>query len=317
MDYVRHMPTSALQQACAVLCSGGLVGMPTETVYGLAADATHDEAVARIYTYKNRPQFNPLILHVASLAMAEDFAHLTPQSKCLMQHFWFDEPTPLTLVLPKREGTKLSPLATAGLNTVAVRIPHHPLALALIEMYGSPLVAPSANPSNHLSATRADVVQSYFPDLCVLDGGPCPVGLESTIIQPLEDGQVVLLRPGGTAVENLEAFLGKPLLTPAAGPINAPGMLKRHYAPRTPLYINQTHAQPGEALLGFGPGAPHAHLNLSPTGNVVEAAANLFGMLHTLDCGGYTAIRVMPIPRHGLGLAINDRLSRATAQEDT
>jgi L-threonylcarbamoyladenylate synthase len=290
--------------------------MPTETVYGLAADAIHDEAVACIYTYKNRPQFNPLIVHVASLAMVEAFAHITPQTKGLMQHFWFDEPTPLTFVLPKREGTKLSPLATAGLTTVAVRMPHHPLALALIEMYGSPLVAPSANPSNHLSATRADVVQGYFPGLYVLDGGPCPVGLESTIIQPLEDGRVALLRPGGTAVENLEVFLGEPLLTPAAGPINAPGMLKRHYAPRTPLYRNQTYAEPGEALLGFGPDVPHATLNLSPSSNVVEAAANLFGMLHTLDQGGYTAIRVMPLPTHGLGLAINDRLSRASVKDN-
>ena len=310
-----------IQKACALLCGGELVGMPTETVYGLAADATHDHAVAKIYETKKRPQFNPLILHVESMSMVEDFAVTSPPILDMLNHFWLEAKASLTVVLAKRPGTKLSTLATAGLETVALRMPQHPMALELIRSYGSPLVAPSANPSNRLSATTPETVHGYFPSLFILNGGACTVGVESTIIA-CEEGKLptlvpTLLRPGGTPLENLEAYFKAPLKSPSSNTIQAPGMLKQHYAPKTPLFMNCDSAQSGEALLGFGPNAPtQTTLNLSPMGDLKQAATNLFAMLHQLDSKGYTAIRVMPIPNHGLGWAINDRLKRASQNHE-
>lgn len=297
--------------AARILQAGGLVAMPTETVYGLAGDARNDRAVARIFAAKNRPQFNPLIVHLPDLDSVARYALLTPQARALAAAFW---PGPLTLVLPLRADAGLSPLVTAGHETVAVRLPAHPLARRLLQAFGGPLAAPSANPSGRVSPTRADHVMTGLAGRieAVLDGGPCAVGVESTIVAL--DGLPALLRPGGVAVEAIEAVLGAPLLLPGdpARP-KAPGQLASHYAPEATVRLNAENAAPGEVLVGFGP-VPGA-LTLSARGDLVEAAANLFQLLREADAlaGPAGAIAFAPIPETGLGRAINDRLRRAAA----
>nr|WP_242508795.1 L-threonylcarbamoyladenylate synthase [Candidatus Finniella inopinata] len=308
---------TSINQACTLLAQGDLVVMPTETVYGLAADALNGHAVAKIYELKKRPQFNPLIIHVSDYVQAQQWAYFTKVAEILATYFWHTQPSPLTLVLNKKP-TNLSSLVTAGLETVAIRVPHHPVALDLLKAYGKPLAAPSANRSLHISPTTTEAVhQSLGPRTpFILDGGPCQVGLESTILD-LSGDVPVLLRPGGTPVEMLEEILGHAIHQEVGTTaIKAPGMMKRHYAPQLPLRINCLHAEPGEAFLGFGHNDQPAHLNLSKTGDLKEAAANLFSMLNELDKPGlFKGIAVMPIPLKGLGAALNDRLQRAASSE--
>jgi len=297
------------RRAGALLARGRLVAFPTETVYGLGGDATGDRAVAAIYTAKGRPRFNPLIVHLADIDDVHRFAVLGGAALGLARAFW---PGPLTLVLPLRKGAGLSPLVTAGLNTVAVRIPDLPLARDLLRAAGRPIAAPSANVSGRVSPTTAQHVLDGLGGRidAVLDGGPCGVGLESTIVgfDPLP----TLLRPGGLAVETIARHLGAPLALPGADAnITAPGQLASHYAPLGTVRLNAAKADPGETMLGFGPGP--ADLNLSPTADLDEAAANLFRHLRTLDDMGARHIAVAPIPDTGLGAAINDRLRRAAA----
>lgn len=294
-----------------MLAGGDLVAFPTETVYGLGGDAQSDRAVARIYEAKGRPSFNPLIVHLPDLIAVEGIAHLGPKALALAQAFW---PGPLTLVLPLREGAGISPLVTAGLTTVAVRVPAHPLAQRLLRAFGGPLAAPSANPSGRISPTRADHVLEGLTGriAAVLDGGPCDVGLESTIV--MADPRPVLLRPGGLPVEALEAALGEPLATGGdAGKPTAPGQLASHYAPEAAVRLNATDARSGEVLVGFG--AVPGQLSLSPNGDLVEAAARLFQTLREADrlAGPDGRIAFAAVPEKGLGLAINDRLRRAAA----
>ena len=303
-----------LARAAQILAQGGLVAFPTETVYGLGGDAQNSRAVAGIYEAKGRPRFNPLIVHVADLAMAETFAVFDERARTLVQVFW---PGPLTLVLPLRAGVGLSPLVTAELDSVAIRIPAHPVALALIRAFGGPLAAPSANPSGKVSPTRAEhVAQGLSGRIgAILDGGPCAVGVESTILGLT--GPATLLRPGGIALEQIEALIGPVALHQAGDPLTAPGQLASHYAPSAPLRLN-CGPEPDAVHLGFGPtaeGIAPATLNLSPAGDLTEAAANLFHSLREADrlAGPLGRITVAPIPDHGLGRAINDRLSRAAA----
>jgi L-threonylcarbamoyladenylate synthase len=308
---------SAIAEAARCLASGGLVAFPTETVYGLGADATNGEAVARLYAAKGRPQFNPLIAHVASVAVARRLAAFNAAAERLAAAFW---PGPLTLVLPKTAACDVSDLALAGLDTIALRVPAHPVAGELLAAFGKPIVAPSANRSGHVSPTTAAHVLADLRgriDL-IVDGGPCEVGVESTIVS-LADTPT-LLRPGGLPREEIERVLGHPLAdAPSSealgGTPAAPGMLASHYAPKALLRLNATEARPGEALLAFGhiDNAPNGTLNLSPRGDLVEAAANLFSHLRALDRGGAKVIAVMPVPDDGLGEAINDRLGRAAA----
>lgn len=305
-----------ISEAAAVIRRGGLVAMPTETVYGLAADATNDDAVARIFEAKGRPQFNPLIIHVSGSEMAKRYVEFPPLAKKLAGAFW---PGPLTLVLPRREDSGLSLLVSAGLYTVGARMPDHPVAQALIKKVDRPLAAPSANRSGTISPTIAAHVKASLGDKFdfILDGGACPVGLESTIVK-VDGENASLLRPGGIARADIERVIGKPLENAASGSIEAPGMMTSHYAPDATLRLNATEQRPGEAFLGFGDiaGGEHA-LNLSSAGNLREAAANLFKHLHTLDrmaaAHGLKTIACAPIPVEGLGEAINDRLKRAAA----
>lgn len=304
-----------IRAAAGLLRAGELVAFPTETVYGLGADARSGRAVAAIFAAKGRPAFNPLIVHVAGLAEAEALAEVPPVARALAERFW---PGPLTLVLPRREGAGLSELATAGLATVGLRVPAHPLARRLIAAFGGPVAAPSANPSGRVSATTAAHVLDGLGGriAAVLDGGACPVGVESTILG-FEAGAPVLLRPGGLPVEALAAVAG-PIGTPAAAGVVAPGQLASHYAPRAALRLGAEAPGPGEVWLGFGPGAVAAPgLNLSAAGDLAEAAANLFAHLREVDAiaaaAGAARIAVAPVPRTGLGLAINDRLQRAAA----
>jgi L-threonylcarbamoyladenylate synthase len=300
---------AGLRQAAQILGAGGLVSFPTETVYGLGADARDDRAVAGIYAAKGRPSFNPLIVHVADAAAAHRFVEFNHQAERLADAFW---PGALTLVLPVREGAGISKLVTAGLETLAVRVPDHPVAQGLLAAFEGPIAAPSANPSGRVSPTTAAHVLAGLEDRidAVVDGGTCGVGVESTIVSCV--GAPALLRAGGIPVEAIEACLGQPLLRPddPAMPV-APGQLVSHYAPQGRVRLNATDLHDGEVLLGFGP--VEADLNLSPAGDLIEAAANLFGHLHKLDAMGAQAIAVSPIPDHGLGLAINDRLKRAAA----
>lgn len=304
---------AAIRQAAGILESGGLVGLPTETVYGLAADATNGKAVAAIYEAKGRPSFNPLIAHVADITMARDLVAFTPLAEELAATFW---PGPLTLVLPRLPDCPVSELASAGLDTLAVRCPAHSAARELVSAFGKPLVAPSANPSGGVSPTSAAHVADGLGarvDL-VLDGGPCQVGLESTVIG-FDGNTPLLLRKGGIARADIEAVTG-PLTAPEANaPKASPGMLASHYAPNATLRMNVEKAGDGEALLGFG-GTPGSDLDLSPSGDLKEAAANLFAYLRQLDAGGTSRIAVAPIPDEGLGEAINDRLQRAAARRD-
>jgi L-threonylcarbamoyladenylate synthase len=318
----RTMPADAkaIAEAARVLAAGGLVAFPTETVYGLGADATNGAAAARLYAAKSRPSFNPLIVHVGDQAAAQRLAHFDGAASALAAAFW---PGPLTLVLPKADDCPVADLATAGLDTVAMRVPDHPVARALIAAAGRPLVAPSANRSGHVSPTTAAHVAADLGgriDL-ILDAGPTPVGVESTIVA-CTSGQPVLLRPGGVARAAIEQVLARPLGEPAPGrdeAVQAPGMLPSHYATATPLRLDADTVALHEALLAFGPTLPPgaaqavAVLNLSRSGDLVEAAANLFAHLRALDRTGARAIAVMPVPREGLGEAINDRLARAAA----
>lgn len=300
-----------LARAREVLHAGGLVVVPTETVYGLAADAANAAAVAALYALKARPHFNPLIAHCADQEAAEREVALPPLGRKLAERFW---PGPLTLVAPRRPNGTVCPLARAGLDTVAVRVPAHPLFHALLTAFGRPLAAPSANASGRLSPTRPEHVRAAFQDRTplILDGGPCTFGLESTVIG-FEGARAVLLRAGALAREQIEALSG-PLATPQSAIVSSPGQLLAHYAPKARLRLNAVEALPGETLLGFGsiPGA----LSLSRAGELAEAAAHLFDYLHRLDAAGATCIAVAPIPNHGLGEAINDRLARAAAAKD-
>jgi L-threonylcarbamoyladenylate synthase len=305
-----------LRAAVAMLHAGELVAFPTETVYGLGADARSERAVAAIFAAKGRPAFNPLIVHVADRAAAERYAVLDPEARALADAFW---PGPLTLVLPRRADAGLSELATAGLPTVALRAPAHPLARRLLAAFGGPIAAPSANPSGRVSPTTAEHVREGLGGriAAVLDGGPCPVGLESTIVG-FEQGVPVLLRPGGLPAEAIEAALGRPLARPRASAVTAPGQLASHYAPHARLRLEAAGPGPDEAWLGFGPVATlRPGLNLSHSGDLHEAAANLFAHLRAVDAlaaaEGLATIAVAPIPDHGLGRAINDRLRRAAA----
>ena len=308
------------QAAARTLAAGGLVAFPTETVYGLGADAANATAVAHIYSAKGRPAFNPLIAHVPDLAAARRIGRFDARAIRLAEAFW---PGPLTLVVPKTEHCPVADLATAGLDTVAIRIPAHPVAEAILRAFGGAVVAPSANISGHVSPTLAAHVESDLAgriDL-IIDGGPVAVGVESTIVGCFE--APMLLRPGGLSRERIEAVLGAPLARPpveadsADSQPLAPGMLASHYAPRATVRLHARDIAPGEALLAFGPArlpgqeAAAAIMNLSSTADLDEAAANLFGYLRSLDAKAPKAIAVMTIPEEGLGEAINDRLRRA------
>jgi L-threonylcarbamoyladenylate synthase len=305
--------TDAIEEAARIIHAGGLVAFPTETVYGLGADARQGRAVARIFEAKGRPRFNPLIVHVASFEAAAALGVFTAQAKMLARSFW---PGALTLVVPRRENAGLSDLVSAGLPTVALRVPSHEIARALIRAAGAPIAAPSANISGRVSATRAEHVAADFGDRVdvVLDGGPCAAGLESTIVA-LGGDEPALLRSGAVAAEEIERVLGRKLVRPGGSAIQAPGMMQSHYAPRARLRLDADAPRPGEAFLAFG-APPHDEspaLNLSPSGDLREAAANLFAHLRALDRSGIDTIAVAPIPAEGLGEAINDRLHRAAA----
>ncbi|MGO9459458.1 MAG: L-threonylcarbamoyladenylate synthase [Rhodomicrobium sp.] len=301
-----------IAEAARILRSGGLVAFPTETVYGLGANATDGQAVARIFEAKGRPRFNPLIAHVADAGTARDLVQFNDAAAALAAKFW---PGPLTLVLPLRPNSRhrISELVTAGLDTLAVRGPAHPVAQRLLAAAKVPIAAPSANPSGRVSPTRAAHVEEDLKDKVdmILDGGPTQAGLESTIVAFAP--APTLLRPGGLPREEIEAVLGCRLQDFEEEGVRSPGQLASHYAPRAALRLNAIQAGEGEVLLGFGPDASGAALNLSPAGDLSEAAANLFAYLRALDAKGPAKIAVMPIPATGLGDAINDRLRRASA----
>jgi L-threonylcarbamoyladenylate synthase len=314
--------SEAVAAAARCLAAGGLVAFPTETVYGLGADAQDGIAVARLYDAKGRPAFNPLIAHVPDLTAARELAQFDATAERLAAALW---PGPLTLVLPKAPTCKVADLATAGLDSIAVRLPDHPVARDILGAFGRPVVAPSANRSGHVSPTTA---QHVLADLrgridLIVDGGATPVGVESTIVACL--GEPALLRPGGVPRAAIERVLGRVLgdapmqdATDEGEAPLAPGQLASHYAPRSPLRLDATSISAGEVLLAFGAQAPAGSspvrtLNLSARGDLIEAAANLFSHLRALDASGATAIAVMPVPHEGLGEAINDRLRRAAA----
>jgi L-threonylcarbamoyladenylate synthase len=315
---------AALADAARCLREGGLVAFPTETVYGLGADAGNSLAIARLYQAKGRPWFNPLIATVADLGAARQIAVFDDLALALAEAFW---PGPLTLVLPKAPRCAVAELATAGLDTIAVRVPAHPVAQALLRAFGGAVVAPSANLSGHVSPTTAAHVESDLNGRIdvIVDGGAVAIGVESTIVGCFE--QPMLLRPGGLPRSEIEHLLGSTLARPPDAPIGAsgqplaPGMLASHYAPRTPVRLNAGRLEPGEALLAFGSGmvagidAASFVMNLSERGDLAAAAANLFGHLRALDALGARAIAVMPVPHHGLGEAINDRLRRAAVPQ--
>jgi L-threonylcarbamoyladenylate synthase len=307
LETTRVADAAAIVRAARLLRDGRLVAFPTETVYGLGADARNGRAVANIFAAKGRPRFNPLIVHIASLAEAERHAEFPEAAMRLAKHFW---PGALTLVLPRRTGTDLSELVSAGLDTVALRVPAHPVAAALLKEAQLPIAAPSANPSGRISPTTAAHVAEGLAGKVdfILDGGPASLGLESTVIG-FEGEWPVLLRPGAIARPQIEGVAGP--LGRADETIRSPGQLESHYAPDAPLRLDVQDAAQGELLLGFG-ATPGATLNLSPTGDLKEAAANLFAMLRELDAKA-TRIAVAPVPETGLGEAINDRLRRAAA----
>lgn len=310
---IRAGDAAAVAAAADILREGGLVAFPTETVYGLGADAGSDRAVASIFEKKGRPQFNPLIVHVADLEAAEALVVFNLPARELAESFW---PGALTLVLPRKADAQLSLLVSAGLDTVAIRVPSHPLAHRLIVASGKPIAAPSANASGQMSPTRAaHVAQSLGDNVdLILDGGATGHGIESTVIG-FETQQPVMLRPGAIARDDIERVVGS-LATPASDAVSSPGQLQSHYAPRATVRLYARDVQPDEVLLAFGRDVPvgaRQPLNLSATGDLKEAAANLFAMLRELDATGAARIAVMPIPDHGLGEAINDRLRRAAA----
>jgi L-threonylcarbamoyladenylate synthase len=311
----------AIRELAAMLQAGKLVAFPTETVYGLGADARCANAVRAVYQLKNRPDFNPLISHYAELSRLQRDVVWSPLAELVAEHFW---PGPLTMVLQKTASSTLCDAATAGLQSAAVRMPSHPLAVQLLREFAGPVVAPSANPSGYLSPVTANhVVQAFDGEsLAVLDGGRTPRGLESTIVR-LHDDEIFLLREGVISQEQLEKALNQPVQIASAHGTQpqSPGQLLKHYAPRTPLRLDCQHPKPHEALIGFGsdmemhyPGFHH-YENLSPAGDLEEAAANLFHLLHRLDHrSDIRAIAVAPIPQKGVGRAIHDRLTRAAYQ---
>ena len=307
---------TAIGEAAGLLRAGDLVAFPTETVYGLGADATRDTAVAKIFAAKGRPQRNPLIVHVADADAAAALAHMPPAAEKLAQAFW---PGALTIVLRRRAGCPVSAMATAGLDTVAIRIPDHSVALALLRAVALPIAAPSANPSGKVSPTTARHVADGLGErvALILDGGPCRVGIESTVVAV--EPHPVLLRPGTIGREALEAVLGAPVAVPAGahdGPLLAPGQMESHYAPRAALRLNAVAAGAADGVLTFGAIALTGgamRRNLSERGDLREAAANLYAALRELDAAGVAVIAVAPIPDTGIGRAINDRLRRAAA----
>lgn len=315
----------AVRRAADLIRQGHLVAFPTETVYGLGADATNDRAVASIFAAKERPDFNPLIVHVPGGDEARHHVVVSDLGARLIDAFW---PGPLTLVLRRRDDCRLSRLVSAGLDTAAVRAPSHSVGRALLEACGRPVAAPSANRSGRISPTTADHVLANWPasddpdedrprPTLIIDAGPCPVGLESTVVDATGE-QAVILRHGGTSRETIERVVGAVLEArgdDAATP-RSPGMMERHYAPAKALRLNADAARDGEVLIGFGPDAPADALNLSPTADLTEAAARLFDLLHRADADPAQSIAVMPIPDTGLGRAINDRLDRASRGED-
>ena len=305
---------AAIEAAACCLAAGGLVAFPTETVYGLGAAAGNGAAIARLYTAKGRPRFNPLIAHVADVTAARRCGRFDSAAEQLAAAFW---PGPLTLVLSKQADCGVAHLALAGLDSIAVRVPAHPVALALLAAFKEPVVAPSANRSGHVSPTSAVHVLADLRGRIelVLDGGNCPIGVESTVVACV--GAPRLLRPGGLPRDEIERVIGRALdIAPTADekPL-APGMLSSHYAPKARLRLNASEAEPGEALLAFGaaPASDALTLNLSPRGDLIEAATNLFSHLRALDASGAKTVAVMRVPRKGLGEAINDRLARAAA----
>ena len=311
---IRPADEQAIRAAAAHLRAGRLVAFPTETVYGLGADATDDRAVAAIFEAKGRPRFNPLIVHVPDLEAAAALVRIGERARVLAARFW---PGALTLVLPRRTDCPVSLLCSAGLDSLAVRVPGHPVAQALLREAGRPVAAPSANRSGRVSPTTAGHVAEELDQrvALILDGGPCPLGLESTVLD-LTAEPPVLLRPGGIAREELENEIGPLGQADSDEPLKSPGRLESHYAPALPLRLDATDVAPEEGLLAFGPDVPRGAavtLNLSPSGDLSEAAANLFAQLRALDRPDLAAIAVMPVPDRGLGAAINDRLRRAAA----
>lgn len=310
MTRVRMADVAGIAEAAALLDAGDIAAIPTETVYGLAADAANGAAVAKVYAAKGRPSFNPLIVHVADRAMAGRHAAFDPLAERLAEAFW---PGPLTLVLPLLPNAPVASLVTAGLDTIALRVPAHPAMQGVIRALGRGVAAPSANASGRLSPTRADhVLESLHSRIpLILDAGPCAAGLESSIVAVV-GGKARLLRQGAIAVEDITAVVGAPVpLAADNAPVAAPGMLLSHYAPRLPIRLEATEAAAHEFHIGFGPIAGDE--TLSANGDLAEAAANLFACLHRADASGRAAIAVAPLPAHGLGAAINDRLRRAAA----
>jgi L-threonylcarbamoyladenylate synthase len=311
----------AIAEASALLADGLPIALPTETVYGLAADATNPRAITRIYETKGRPSFNPLICHMSDLAMAERHAVFDPISRKLAQAFW---PGPLTLVLPLKPDSTIHALATAGLDSVGIRVPEG-FAGDLIRAFDRPLAAPSANTSGRISATSAAHVEADLGAsiALILDGGACEVGVESTIVK-IDHGAMRLLRPGGLAAEDIERVAGLALIRKegATAAIEAPGMMASHYAPNAAVRLDATHVVAGEALIRFGDRSitdldkATVVFDLSPSGDLAEAAANLFDFMKRADASGAVGIAVTTIPDHGLGEAINDRLRRAAAPRD-
>jgi L-threonylcarbamoyladenylate synthase len=308
----------AIETAAHSLMRADVVVFPTETVYGLGGDATNDLAVAKIYQIKNRPTFNPLIAHFFCLEQAQKYVEVTPAAYRLAQAFW---PGPITMILRRKEGCSISLLASSGLEYIGVRIPNHPVALALLRAFGRPIVAPSANMSTKISPTSAKDAISALNNqgLLIVDGGKCKIGIESTIVD-LSYGQATILRPGAITREDISKFME--ISDEALTEIKSPGQMKRHYCPNSSMRLNVTDLRPGEALLGFGNTKdifpnPNKHicLNLSESGDLGEAAVNLFSMLIELDQLSPSSIAVMPIPNKGMGVAINDRLTRAASQK--
>jgi len=309
---IKPSSAASLQEASALIRAGKLVAFPTETVYGLGADATSDEAVAKIFSAKGRPSFNPLIVHLPDIETAKKYVEFNEKSIKLASLFW---PGALTMVLPRKKDCPISKLASAGLDTLAVRIPANKLALDLLTICERPLAAPSANPSGQISPTRAQHVADGLGDKVglILDGDACKIGVESTVVG-FSDNNVVLLRPGGVTREQLEAACPSVTSPSSDSKITSPGMLLSHYAPSCPVRLNATSKDDGEAFLGFGREFDAiSTINLSVNGDLREATANLFSAFHLLDEQGYKSIAVAPIPEIGLGVAINDRLRRAAA----
>jgi L-threonylcarbamoyladenylate synthase len=305
----------SINRAAQALAWGEIVAFPTETVYGLGANALDASAIAKVFAAKDRPRFNPLIVHVLGLEEAESYAAVNDTARKLIRAFW---PGPLSLVLPRKRGSAIADLVSAGLDTIALRAPSHPVARALLEAARLPIAAPSANRSGRISPTTAAHVEAELGNLpaMILDGGPCSLGLESAVLG-IDGDDVTLLRLGALPREAIEKVLGRRLASPEPDShVSSPGQLATHYAPLTPIRLNARSAKRGEALLAFGPQVPDfagPSLNLSPRGDLIEAAANFFAALRTLDEAGVEAIAVMPIPAHGLGEAINDRLQRASS----